>query len=593
MYCLNCGTQLADTAKFCHACGTPTQKTAPPPPSPPQAATGWGAPPPPPPAPPKEQRDGTRRLLGCGVALLGVLLLVGLGLLAIYFLLGLHRDSGITELAPDDAAAVVVIRPGLLQLNQLRDTDRLMGSAAALAPLIAVPGLPDFAFSVYDDYGEMLQNANINPSEDVLPWIGREVALAATDADTNAVVVAAAVRNETRANAFLADLREQLEDEGVEFDESNHGGVTITEIVGPDFYTPLAYAIADNRLVLASSREALEDALDRANGRGRTLADNDAYHDAMAAQPRNRLGTVYIDPTALGYAMASLDALRWISGSSTLAANGTHFRYRLGFDRDRLDREQREWMERNGIDNDLARRIPQDTMVYIAGHNLGGALDYAAAELPDFEDGLNELRNEEALSGLIRLIEGMSGEFAIAVSADEEGLIREMTGEPFGLLIAAQVENGDDALTDLDDIFNDIAREAFAYHETNKIGRATVGYLDVPGGGGRILGYGVDGDDVFVGMSEGLIEAAVEAEDGLADAPRFKDTLGALPGNGLLYFYLDADAIDRLINELGIVSETSEDYTRRIEAIGLAVEPLDRGGVMNAELFFLTERPRR
>lgn len=591
MYCLNCGTQLADTAKFCHACGTPTQKTAPPPPSPPQAATGWGTPPPPPPASPKEQGDGTRRLLGCGVALLGVLLLVGLGLLAIYFLLGLHRDSGITELAPDDAAAVVVIRPGLLQLNQLRDTDRLMGSAAALAPLIAVPGLPDFAFSVYDDYGEMLQNANINPSEDVLPWIGREVALAATDADTNAVVVAAAVRNETRANAFLADLREQLEDEGVEFDESNHGGVTITEIVGPDFYTPLAYAIADNRLVLASSREALEDALDRANGRGRTLSDNDAYHDAMAAQPRNRLGTVYIDPAALSTA-PEFEALRWVAGSASLIGKGLRFGYRLGFDRNALDGAQRAWMEQGGIDNRMADRIPDDTMFYLAGGSLAETLENVASQAPDFEEALGEIQQDGELSGLYDLLEMMTGEFALAVSRDDTGLLAEMTGEPFGLLIVSQADDGDTAHEALDAVFDDIARQAGANYETNEIGNASVGFLDAPFIG-PFLGYGVDGKAVILGTSEDLIEKALEPSDALADAPRFKDTMSALPGNGLLYFYLDADAIDRLINVLGIVSETSEDYTRRIEAIGLAVEPLDRGGEMNAELFFLTERPRR
>lgn len=577
MHCTNCGTQLSDTAKFCHICGTVVQRAMPPPP-PPLTFSQKG-------------RGGSRRLLIAGAAMLGVPALVGLILAAAYFLLGLYKDSGITELAPNDAAAVVVIRPGLLQLNQMRDTDRLLGSAAALAPLLAVPSVPDFAFNVYDAYGEMLQGMNINPTEDVLPWIGREVALTAEpDGD---VVAAAAVRNEERAAAFMADMREQLEDEGIEFDESDHGGVIITEIIGSGFYTPLAYAVADGRLLLASSREALEDALDRAKSGRKTLADNDAFRDALAAQPSNRLGAIYIDPAALGYEIASFDALRWISGSSTLAANGTRFSYRFGFDSSRLDRRQREWMGRSGIDNDLARRIPQDTLFYVAGHNLGGALDYAAAELPDFEDTLNEVRDTEALSGLIRLIEGMSGEFAIAVTTDDEGLVQAMTGDPFGLLIAAQVENGDDTLTELSDIFDDIAREAFADHEADEIGRATVGYLDIPMEGGRILGYGVDGDDVVVGTSEGLIEGAMATRGRLADAPRFRATLDGLPGDGLLYFYFDADTIDRLVDQLGIRPETLEEYTRRIEAIGLAVEPLNRAGEMNAELFFLTERPRR
>lgn len=580
MYCLNCGAQLSDTAKFCHVCGTVVQRATPPP----AAAAS------PLPTSTPTPRAVPRRLLGCGVALLGATLLMGLVLISAYFILGLHKDSGITELAPDDAVAVVVIRPSLLQLNQLRDTDRIMGSAAALAPLLAVPDMPDFLFSVYGDYGGALEGMNINSTEDVLPWIGREVALAA--GPDGSVLAAAAVRNEAKAGAFLVEVREQLEDEGIEFDESDHGGVTITEVVGPEFYTPLAFAITDGRLLLASGREMLEDALDRADSGRKTLADNGAFRDALAAQPANRIGTIYIDPAALGGEVQSFDALRWIGGSSMLTGNGTRFSYRFGFDSSRLDREQREWMERDGIKNDLARRIPEDTLFYFAGSNLGGTLEYAS-RIPDLGDALDELRSEDALSDLFRLMEGMTGEFAVALTADEGGLLYEMTGDPFGMIFTAQVENGDDALAELSDTFDDIARQTFSDHETDEIGRATVGYLDISMEGGRILGYGVEGDDVVVGTSENLIEAAMQPKDRLADAPLFKDTLGALPGGGLLYFYFDADVIDRLSNELGINAEAFDEYTRRIEAIGLAVEPLNRAGEMNAELFFLTERPRR
>lgn len=582
MYCQSCGTSLANTAKFCHACGAVVQRvegsSAPPPPPPPRSATA--------------PRVVPRRLLGCGAALLGVALLVGLVLAAVYFLLGLHRDSGITELAPEDAAAVVVIRPSLLQLNQLRDTDRLAGSAVALAPLVAAPGVVDFVLRVYNDYGEALQEMNIAPAEDVLPWIGREVALAAAGPNEG-VVVAAAVRNEARAAAFLDDLYDHLEDEGVELDESDHNGVAITEIVEPEFRQPLAFAMADGRLLLASSRAALEDALDRARSGRRTLATNDDFRDALAAQPGNRLGVVYIDATTLGDGSEALDALRWIGGAATLTGNGTRVTYRLGFDRDELDSDQREWLERGGIDNRLAARIPADTLLYLAGGSLAAALDNAATQSDDFEDALAEIRDDSQLGGLYNLLEMMTGEFALAVTRDSEGLLAELSGESLGLIIASEVEDGDDALAELEDIFEDIARETDSRLDTDEVGDAATGYLENEFINGTFLGYAVAGDDMLLTTSAALVEDALETRGGLASDARFQATLDALPGGGLFYIYLETDMIREAVDELiSLDAETLDDATARIEAVGLAAQPMSRNGEINVELFFLTERPR-
>jgi hypothetical protein len=582
MYCLNCGAKLAENVKFCHACGTPVQQGTSPPLTRAVPVAGESAP-----------RAVPRRWLGCGAALLGILLLIALVLAAAYFLLGLHRDSGITELAPADATSVVVIRPSVRQLNQLRDTERVLGSVATLAPLAAAPGVTDFVFDLYNDYGPALQNVAIDPVEDVLPWIGREVALAASGPNED-VVAAAAVRNEARAVAFLAGLREQLEREGITFDESNHNGVAITEVTGPDFYTPLAFAVNDERLLLASNRQALQDALDRAENGGATLAGNEAFHDALAAQPGDRLAAVYINPAALGGGTELLTALRWVSGAATLTGNGTRVNYRLGFDRDAFDADQREWLEQGGIDNRLAARIPDDALLYLAGGSLAAALDNAA-QLPDFENALEEIQADGDLSGLYNLLEMMTGEFALAVTSDNEGLLAELSGEPFGLLIAAQVEDSDDALAELEDVFEDISRETDSSYETDESADGVAGYLENEFiSGGPFLGYGVTGDEMWLATSDALVDDALAAEGGLGDEPRFRATIDALPGGGLLYLYSEFDEIRDLgADLLGVSEETLDEYTERIEAIGLAVEPLERNGEMNLEIFFLTESPGR
>lgn len=580
MYCLKCGTQLADTAKFCHVCGTPVKRieapAAPPPPPPQRVAS--------------PSRAGSRRLLGCGAALLGGLLVVGLILAAAYFLLGLHRTSGITEIAPDDAAAVVVIRPDLRQLNQLRDVDRLAGSAAAFAPLALAPGVSDFVFEIAGDYGLYFQGVDVNPTEDVLPWIGREVGLAAMDRAGAAVVAAAAVRNEARATAFLADLRGQLEAQGIEFAETNHGGVAVTEVVGPDHLLPLAFAVNDGRLLLASDRATLEDTLDRAEDGGETLANNDAFRDALAAQPGNRLGYVYIDPAALGGGATELAALRWIGGAYALTGDGTRFSYKLGFDRDRMDGDMFEWLASEGVDNRLAGRVPADTIIYVAGGSLALALENVAAQTSDFEEALEEIQNDVSLSGLYELLELMTGEFALAVSRQDEGLLAAFDA-PYGVLVVSEVEDGDEALEGLDNIFDNLSRDLGVEYRTDEVDNVPVGFL-ADGFSGRLLGYGVDGREVFLGTPDSLVESALEADDVLGDDARFRATFDGLPGGGLFYVYFDAAEIRTLLDLLGVSMGASETYVERIEAIGLAVEPIANNGEMNAELFFLTE-PRR
>lgn len=585
MYCLKCGTQLADTAKFCHSCGTVVQRAAPPPPIPEtrgdtEAGTSRGVP---------------RGLLGCVAVLLGALLLVGLVLVFAYYLLGLNRSSGIAELAPDDAAAVVTFRPGALQLWQMRDTDRLAGAAAAFAPLVVVPGLPELAGELIAGYAPLLENVSIDPAKDIMPWIGRDMGLAVIDPNAGEYIFSVAVRDESRAGDFLAGLREELEDEGVEFDENDLDGMAVTEVVsGPGFFLmPLAYGVADGRLLVAPNREVLKDALDRA-ARGRdTLADNDAFRDALSAQPGNRLGAIYIDPDALGDA-DMVGALRWVGGSYALSGDGISFRYRLGFDRDRLDADQLDWLESDGIDNRLTNRIPDDTLLYMAGGSLAATLENAAAQSGDFGDTLGEIQGDPQLGGIYNLLEMMTGEFALAVSSDDEGLLALMSGEPFGVLIASRVEDGDDARNELDDIFTDIARETDSSYETDESRDGAIGYLknEFVGSGG-FLGYGVAGKEMILATSDTLVEEALAAKSTLGDNPRFSSTIGALPDNGLLYFYIDSDMIHQLVDILGVVPETSDDYTKRIKAIGIAVEPINRDGEMNTEMFFLTKRQDR
>lgn len=585
MFCHKCGTELADTVKFCHICGTPTQQA-------PYASfealqdleqT-------------QQSRGIPRRLLIFGGVLGGALLLIGLALMIAYFALGLQHKSDIAAYVPDDTTAVVVISPSLLQLPQVRDTNRLVIPMAPLAMLFFTPGMSSFAFHIANDYGYMMRDIDIDVNEDILPWIGREVGLALIDADEGDIVIAAAVRNKDRAQAFLAELQGYLESQGVEFSDSVYGGAKLTEVTTMGMM-PLAFTITDSRLLVASDRRTLEDALAQKQSGRNSLAKNDAFRHATRAHSSNRLGYFYIDQGAFNDSvllsffgdLGISSPVRWNSGAFSLANNGVHFYQQTGYQTSKLTRAQRRWMEQESVDNSLAKQVPEGVTLYLsAGGSPANMLEFVADILPEFQDFLDEVDEE---LGLFQLMKAMTGDFALATWVDDRGLSSELF-EGAGILLVSQTEDNQKVKRTLENTFASTADELRLEFKTDRIAGYPAGSLFDDWSEQYILGYALTDNTVVVGTSENLVEEAITPRYPLADDSRFKATFRALPKGGNFYVYADIKA---LFDFLGAEFEDMPGvkYIEQIEAMGAVSKPLSRSGEVESELFFLTKPPRR
>ena len=137
----------------------------------------------------------------------------------------------------------------------------------------------------------------IDFEDDVATWIGPDVSAAVIDLDLNDESVDAAatigVRDSDAAADFLDEWLDYMEDEeGADFDRDSYGDFDVWE----DEHHDQIYALSGDLLVLATTRDALEDVLDRVAGdKDRTLADSGDFQEARAALPSRRFSSIFID----------------------------------------------------------------------------------------------------------------------------------------------------------------------------------------------------------------------------------------------------------------------------------------------------------
>ena len=129
--------------------------------------------------------------------------------------------------------------------------------------------------------------------EDIRPWVGVDFSAALIDVEDDLdsaedieAAATIAVRDGDAASEFMTDWLEYLEDEqGVDFDRDYFGDFEIW--VAED--SPQAYALSDDLLVFATSRETLEDVLERVESENtRSLAGHAGFIEARDLLPERR-----------------------------------------------------------------------------------------------------------------------------------------------------------------------------------------------------------------------------------------------------------------------------------------------------------------
>jgi hypothetical protein len=236
------------------------------------------------------------------------------------------------------------------------------------------------------------QATNLDWQTDVMPWVGRSVALGAFPnlLGTTAVpgvapggittpagfVLLIQSHDDGAAKAAVAKALARQEQNGAKFAQSSYGGFTLYT-ASQSAPSSGCVATGSSLVVIASSVAAAQTVIDRANGKGTTLAGTSEFQRAIADLPAGRFGTVFVsvrafvDPLGTGGNTLKIPFLgTYPSAAGSLAWTADGLRTQVVF------KPARSGVPHAALAGDttsLAGMVPDDAQAYVATAN-GGAL---------------------------------------------------------------------------------------------------------------------------------------------------------------------------------------------------------------------------
>jgi hypothetical protein len=503
------------------------------------------------------------RLVIASVTLIG---LVGLAVIAGYLFLFAGGGDRAASLAPAHSAVYVNV---YLQPST--------GQQMNLSSLIGrLPGFADEA-ALDTKVDQIVQNllspTGMDYREQVKPWLGDQLAIAAwptgTDASESEVVVIAQVRDVDAAEASLAELAS----EGGSVESRAYGGVDLH--VG----ATTTYALLDGMLVAGPTPEAIEDVVD-ADGDAESLADQADFRAAMDRVSTDHLASVFVDlagieeasgtenelggwTTASAVLVAEQDGLR-LSGSAPLPADAEPDASAAADVADRVA-TLTEWM-------------PEGTLAEIVAFDLRALLEdaeAAATGLPEGEElgsALDTLRAVAAFGLGINLdtdvLPLLEGEVALAVGALEDG----MPSSAQLFLRPPDAASAAETLATLSGRLESIGGSV----ETESVEGLEITTLMVPDLGSA--SYAVTGDVIVIGLSVDDVRAAIEANASgatLAASDAYERSFAAAGAHGGTEIYVDVASLSGAAGELLALPDDARDILSGIGTFALTLPSRD------------------
>lgn len=329
-----------------------------------------------------------QRLVVAVVTLIG---LTGAAFIAAHFLLFSAATDRAAALAPANSAFYVNV---YLQPST--------GQQMNLGGLIGrLPGFADDA-SLDEKVDQVVQNllggTGIDYREQVKPWLGDQIALAAwpTDGDpTNpTVVVIVEVKDRAAADAAVADLASQG---GATLAPQTYQGVELQ--VAEDG----AYAFVAEMLVIGPSAAGVEAVVDVQAG-GDALSDRADFRSTMADLAADHLASVFVDLAALAESTDTADELSSVStAAAALVAetDGLRLSGSAPFDVDGAGSSAGAGFALGSEPSSLVEWMPEDTIAELVVFGLRQALESAeeaAASTPDGQELTGALDTFRALA---------------------------------------------------------------------------------------------------------------------------------------------------------------------------------------------------
>jgi hypothetical protein len=404
----------------------------------------------------KRGRGALRKILFAVLAGVGVLLLLLVGILVLdpFNLHLLDRLRGDYDAAlaaiPQDSTLYVgfnLLSPSRDGLEALQETFRAAASGSAADPDVLRRDLDE----------ALLRDAGISIEDDVIPWMGQYVGVAAVSVRLNDFgefsgfdwLVSIETRNPAASDRFLDKLAQGWgESQGETARPDAYDGVVLTQ------FEQVTFGRSRRLVLLGSTADVVQRAID-AQG-GSSLADSPGYADAIARLPGERLVTAYTNgvqfneliasiPTALPQIRAeNLPTASILGAALALSAGESALQIDTAtvYDLDQFSDLQRTALETRVEDPVTAGIFPADTLLFLPGKGIdlfwAGLRRSLIAELgrSDFEESMGLFQREFGIDLDQGLFPLLTGEAAIGLVPSRIGTVASRSGVDLGVVAA-------------------------------------------------------------------------------------------------------------------------------------------------------------
>jgi flagellar basal body-associated protein FliL len=408
---------------------------------------------------------------------------------------------------------------------------------------------------------EALQGSGLT-QDDVLPWVGSEVAIVVDFGPNDDVVTTSVLLASTDDAAAEAALGKAMTASLGNEQTRDYRGVTM-HVFGSGS-SLMTYAIVDHVVVISNHAIGLTRVIDVSEGTTPDLADDRDFLDTVSALPAGKLGLVYVNPTeivsqalsasGLGAAagsMPGLDTLRAFRGigmSLSAQPDGLAIDLTIRLDPSKLDPATREQLDQPVHENATLAFVSAGSYAVATQQGLDAALKQVldqALSTPQGERLRKRLGVDDALSAL-------TGDMAFEIGPGSGAT-------PVGGAVVLGVTNPDAVQHTLDGLA-DLALASpqpaprVAWRTTTYQG-TTIRYLDNPSlsGSGFLPAYAVVEGAAMIGSSPAEIRKLIDVKGGqpsIMSSSAYTRALAQVP-RGSSSFYLDVtDIVSRFASAI-------------------------------------------
>ena len=475
--------------------------------------------------------------------------------------------------------------------------------------------LPEFEEAWEGFLDEMESGTEISFEEDILSWLGPEVAIGFTDVDwitqgdQPTLILAAQTTNTKASDAFLEKLREQLEDDGYNVDEETYKNVRYyVQNVDSEWDTPIVFGTVKKFVILAMDEGVMQEVIDAAQDKSETLAKAQGYTELMGALPKDAVAYVFLDAAGMMDAMVESlgdegidlprETVEQLEGFQALGLavgvdkEGVQIDFAAVFEVDALSPETLDSLATKPSAHRILNQIPSDAVAFISGQNLAAGWKNLVAnvrENPDAREQLDDIADELGIQVDEELLSWLSGEFAIAL-IEASAMGGDISFGAYGISEVSDLELAQATLQEIADALGELL---FFEFEEQSISGVEMQVLIEPYEEEILFGYGFADKHLILGFTEDALEQAV-ADDvkPIADDEVFKVVKGRLPSQTSSYIYINVEAGRRLLYksldewDREDFDETVGPFLKPVVALGMAASPVDKSkGVTRSTLF--------